>query len=70
MKEGAEDHAYYPICGANRNGAYLHYENNTDLLKNGMLILCDMGAKLNGMCSDITCTYPINGKFSFKQKVS
>lgn len=32
------------------------------------MILCDMGSKLNGVCSDVTCTYPINGKFNKYQK--
>ena len=32
------------------------------------MILCDMGCKLKGMCTDITCTYPINGKFTERQK--
>lgn len=60
----AEDHAYNPIVGANRNGSYLHYMVNDELLKNGYLVLCDMGCKKKGVCSDITCTYPINGKFT------
>ena len=63
-----QDDAYDPVCGANRNGSWLHYTVNTDTLKNGKLILCDMGAQKGGICSDITCTYPINGKFTFKQK--
>ena len=65
---GADDHAYYPICGGGRNASVLHYETNTEELQNGDLVLCDMGAKKDGMCSDITCTYPINGKFSPNQK--
>lgn len=43
--KNAEDHAYNPICGANRNGSYLHYMVNTDRLKDDQLILCDMGCK-------------------------
>jgi Xaa-Pro dipeptidase len=67
-EENAEDHAYNPICGSNRNGAYLHYQENTDIMLNGQLMLSDMGCKKNGICSDITCTYPINGVFSTRQK--
>lgn len=66
--EGAEDHAYNPICAGNKNGAYLHYMVNEDLLKNGQLLLTDMGCKQNGVCSDITCTYPVNGVFTQRQK--
>lgn len=39
---------------------------NDDVLKDGYLLLTDMGCKKMGLCSDITCTYPINGKFSEK----
>lgn len=65
---GADDHAYDPVCGGGRNASVLHYMTNTEELQDGDLVLCDMGAKKNGMCSDITCTYPINGKFSPNQK--
>ena len=65
---GADDTAYFSICGGGRNASTLHYETNTDELKDGDLVLCDMGAKKNGMCSDITCTYPVNGKFTQNQK--
>lgn len=64
----ADDNAYYSICGGGRNAAVLHYETNTEELKDGDLVLCDMGGKKDGMCSDITCTYPVNGKFSQNQK--
>lgn len=65
---GADDNAYPSICGSGRNASILHYEANTEDLKSGDLVLCDMGAKKNGMCADITCTYPISGTFSPKQK--
>ena len=32
FQKGAEDHAYSPICGANKNGSYLHYMLNNDIL--------------------------------------
>lgn len=61
--------AYPPICGSGPNAAYLHYELNTDEIKDGHLILCDMGAKYKGLCADITCTFPANGKFSKWQEL-
>lgn len=62
--------AYPPICGAGKNASYLHYELNDQQIKNGDLILCDMGAAYKGLCADITCTFPVNGKFSdWQQKV-
>ena len=65
---GADDNAYPSICGGGRNASILHYQTNTDRLKSGDLVLCDMGCKKNGMCSDITCTYPVSGTFSETQK--
>lgn len=65
---GADDTAYFSVCAGGRNASVLHYEVNLEELKDGDLVLCDMGAKKDGMCSDITCTYPVNGKFSQIQK--
>ena len=65
---GADDTAYFSVCGGGRNASVLHYEVNTEELNDGDLVLCDMGAKKDGMCSDITCTYPVNGKFTQIQK--
>lgn len=56
--------AYHPICGAGTNAAILHYHQNSKMLKNGELLLCDMGASVAGYASDITTTFPISGKFS------
>ena len=43
--------------------------NNSDTMKDNSLVLCDMGAQKDGICSDITCTYTVNGKFSKTQAV-
>jgi len=59
---------YNPICGSGKNSAILHYHSNDKELKDGDFILNDMGCRENMYCSDITNTYPINGKFSQKQK--
>jgi len=59
---------YTAICGSGKNSATLHYGTNNKELKDGDLILNDMGCRANMYCSDITNTYPINGKFSQKQK--
>ena len=59
----------YPcICGSGSDAATLHYENNDKLLKEGSMILLDMGTRFVGYASDITSTIPINGKFSQRQK--
>ena len=46
----------------------LHYINNDQELKDGQLILMDMGGLAGGYVSDVTSTVPVNGKFTNKQK--
>jgi Xaa-Pro aminopeptidase len=46
----------------------LHYIANRDDLKNGELLLIDAGAEYDGYASDITRTFPVNGKFSPEQR--
>lgn len=65
---GAPHEAYGSICGCGPMAAILHYIINDKVLGDGKLVLCDMGARGNGYCADITCTYPINGKFTEKQR--
>ena len=65
---GGEDNAYPPICGAGKNASILHYFANQSELQDNDLILCDMAAMKNGLCSDFTTTFPKSGKFSVLQK--
>lgn len=60
--------SYQPICGCGSNSSTLHYINNDQVLKDGQLMLLDMGIRLGGYCSDVTSTVPINGKFTSIQK--
>jgi Xaa-Pro dipeptidase len=60
--------AYQSIVGTGTNSAILHYCNNTETIKDGDLVLCDMGCEMNLYASDITRTFPANGKFTDKQK--
>jgi Xaa-Pro aminopeptidase len=66
-RNGAE-HAYPPIVGSGQNGCILHYTDNTDVLKDGELLLIDAGCEVEGYASDITRTFPINGKFTSAQR--
>ncbi|MEO8446331.1 MAG: aminopeptidase P family protein [bacterium] len=66
---GSKSTAYYPIVAGGENACILHYENNDQDLKDGELLLIDSGAEYNYYCSDITRTFPINGKFSPEQKL-
>ena len=50
------------------NACTLHYNANNAVLKEGDLLLIDAGCELDGYASDITRTFPVNGKFSAPQK--
>ncbi|EGR27625.1 metallopeptidase family m24, putative [Ichthyophthirius multifiliis] len=65
---GSKAKAYDCICASGQGNATLHYNANTKLIADNCLILNDMGSKYNGYCSDITVTFPSNGKFTQKQK--
>jgi Xaa-Pro aminopeptidase len=60
--------SYEPIVGGGVNGCVLHYRANNAELKNGDLLLIDAGAEYLCYASDITRTFPINGKFSAEQR--
>jgi Xaa-Pro aminopeptidase len=60
--------SYLPIVGGGANGCVLHYIENNSELKDGDLLLIDAGAEYDGYASDITRTFPVNGKFSAEQK--
>jgi Xaa-Pro aminopeptidase len=60
--------SYNPIVGGGANACVLHYIANNDILNDGDLLLIDAGAEYDGYASDITRTFPVNGKFSPEQK--
>ena len=65
---GADGVSFATIAGSGRNGTMLHYETNRDTCEDGSLLLLDLGAKWQGYCADITRTYPVNGKFTDRQR--
>ena len=65
---GTEGPSFPTIAGSGYNGTMLHYETNRMECKDGELLLLDLGSRVNGWCSDITRTYPINGKYTDRQK--
>jgi Xaa-Pro aminopeptidase len=67
-KQGALGPSYTSIIGSGANATVLHYITNQDTLKDGDLLLVDAGAEYKGYASDITRTFPINGKFSQAQR--
>lgn len=67
-RHGARSPAYTSIVAGGSNACVLHYVENNAVLKSGDLLLIDAGCELQGYASDITRTFPINGKFSSAQK--
>ena len=60
--------AYPGIVGGGENGCILHYTDNNAQLQDGDLLLIDAGAEYDCYASDVTRTFPVNGKFSPAQK--
>ncbi len=67
-RRGAAGPAYTSIIGAGPNATVLHYINNDGELRDGDLLLVDAGAEYKGYASDITRTFPINGRFTKPQR--
>ena len=65
---GASGVAYNSIIGGGDNATILHYVENNMPLNDGDLILIDAGAEYQGYASDITRTFPINGKYTRAQR--
>lgn len=68
MQQGAREPAYPPIVGGGANGCILHYTENGNQLNDGDLLLIDAGSEYDGYASDISRTFPVNGKFSEVQR--
>jgi Xaa-Pro aminopeptidase len=67
-RNGSQYPAYTSIVAAGANACVLHYRAGDAVLKDGELVLIDAGCELDGYASDITRTYPVNGRFSAPQK--
>jgi Xaa-Pro aminopeptidase len=67
-RSGASGPSYNSIIGAGANATVLHYINNDGDLREGDLLLIDAGAEYKGYASDITRTFPINGRFTKPQR--
>ncbi len=60
--------SYEPIVGGGANACVLHYRANNAPLRDGDLLLIDAGAEFECYASDITRTFPVNGRFSPEQR--
>ena len=60
--------AFKTICASGPRATVLHYQENDQDTKDGELLLCDLGATYKYYCADISRTFPVNGRFSKRQK--
>ncbi|MCU1265971.1 MAG: Xaa-Pro aminopeptidase [Acidobacteria bacterium] len=67
-RQGASGPSYTSIVGAGANATVLHYISNNGELRDGELLLIDAGAEYKGYASDITRTFPINGRYTKAQR--
>ena len=67
-RHGSQYPAYGSIVAAGANACVLHYRADEGLVRDGELVLIDAGCELDGYASDITRTFPANGKFSGPQR--
>lgn len=68
FRQANAEPAYSSIVGGGENGCILHYVENNAVLNDGDLVLIDAGAEYGGYASDVTRTFPINGRFSKPQR--
>ncbi|NNG25094.1 Xaa-Pro aminopeptidase [Telluria aromaticivorans] len=67
-RHGAQFPAYTPIVASGVNACVLHYNQNNRQCREGELVLVDAGCEFDGYASDITRTWPVDGRFSAPQK--
>ena len=68
LRAGLKHLAYPSIVATGANAAVLHYRHNNAVLKDGDLLLIDAGAEDKGYAADITRTFPVNGRFTSRQR--
>ncbi|WP_299891234.1 aminopeptidase P N-terminal domain-containing protein [uncultured Lacinutrix sp.] len=68
VRSGGSHHAFMPIVASGKNACALHYNSNDAICKEGDMILMDFGVCYANYNSDTTRCFPVNGKFSKRQK--
>jgi len=63
-----QERAFHTIAASGVNATVLHYDTNNSQTKYGDLILFDLGCAWNHYAADISRTFPVNGKFTERQK--
>ena len=67
-RQGASGHSFPPIVAGGKSACVLHYVENDKRLEDGTLVLIDSGCEFNRYASDISRTFPVNGKFTGAQR--
>ena len=68
LRQGAQAVAYSSIVASGPNACVLHYRDNNRQMQDGDLLLIDAGCEFQGYASDITRTFPVNGRFTVEQR--
>ncbi len=68
LQAGGHPPSYPAIIAGGTNACVLHYTANNQPLRDGDLVLIDAGCEVSGYASDITRTFPVNGRFSQAQR--
>ncbi len=68
FKESGGRAAFPSIVASGKNSTVLHYTRNDRLMREGDLVVVDVGAELDYYCADITRTYPVSGAFTPRQR--
>lgn len=68
VKQSADGQAYVPVVAGGSRGNLIHYTQNNARLMEGEMVLVDAGAECGTYISDVTRTWPVNGRFSSAQK--
>jgi len=68
MKQGVREHAFHSIFAGGKRATTLHYGENNQTVFDGEMVLIDLGSAYGNYSADISRTFPINGKFTDRQK--
>lgn len=68
FKESGGSAAFPSIVASGKNSTTLHYHHNNGQLRDGDLVVVDIGAQINYYCADLTRTYPVSGVFTPRQR--
>ena len=68
MKQGVRQHAFATIVAGGKRATTLHYSENCCAVQDGEMVLIDLGAANGHYSADISRTFPVNGKFTARQK--